>query len=198
MEMQSNKPGAESNAKPTWSKQEPRIINRPRFVNACSWNSLGPIKTKAFQSKHVGLCTLTGGLLRPPNGYDVMVDRSPCNELGSEGNSCGARVQGNEHRNESALVVAAVVDGDHGLPKAFSGRDAKSQSMADNLVCNDGSVDKTRGHPNVESKVTQGESGLAPTWVVKPAAKFNCGFGIQVCCSLQVNSYSPSLKTGFP
>ncbi|CAN0410606.1 unnamed protein product, partial [Ectocarpus sp. 13 AM-2016] len=24
-----------------------------------------------------------------------------------------------------------------------------------------------------------------PTWVVKPAANSNCGFGIQVCCSLE-------------
>eukprot|EP00752_Nemacystus_decipiens_P011422 g10143.t1 len=30
-----------------------------------------------------------------------------------------------------------------------------------------------------------GAAGSVPTWVVKPAANTNCGFGIQVCCSLQ-------------
>lgn len=123
-----------------------------------------------------------------------MVDtRSPCHELGSEGHSCGAGVQENERRNESTPDVAAIVDGDHGLPKTYSRRDAKSQPMAYNLICNDGSVDKIRGYLIVEAKVTQGDSGLAPTWVVKPAANSNCGFGIQVCCSLQVSSHFPPL-----
>lgn len=31
-----------------------------------------------------------------------------------------------------------------------------------------------------------GAAGNMPTWVVKPAANSNCGFGIQVCCSLKV------------
>lgn len=30
-----------------------------------------------------------------------------------------------------------------------------------------------------------------PTWVVKPAASSNCGFGIQVCCSLKVAHFYP-------
>lgn len=30
------------------------------------------------------------------------------------------------------------------------------------------------------------KAGRTPTWVVKPAANSNCGFGIQVCCSMKV------------
>lgn len=35
-----------------------------------------------------------------------------------------------------------------------------------------------------------GAAGGMPTWVVKPAANTNCGFGIQVCCSLKVTDCS--------
>lgn len=31
-----------------------------------------------------------------------------------------------------------------------------------------------------------GAAGGTPTWVVKPAANSNCGFGIHICCSLKV------------
>lgn len=33
-----------------------------------------------------------------------------------------------------------------------------------------------------------GVAGGTPTWVVKPAANSNCGFGIHICCSLKVAS----------
>lgn len=33
-----------------------------------------------------------------------------------------------------------------------------------------------------------GAAGGTPTWVVKPAANSNCGFGIHICCSLKVTA----------
>lgn len=38
-------------------------------------------------------------------------------------------------------------------------------------------------YPNFE---LGGTVGGMPTWVVKPAANSNCGFGIQICCSMKV------------
>ena len=36
-----------------------------------------------------------------------------------------------------------------------------------------------------------GAAGGTPTWVVKPAANSNCGFGIHICCSLKVTAAVP-------
>lgn len=54
-----------------------------------------------------------------------------------------------------------------------------------------GSSAEGRGEEARESRsgiALGGSAGGTPTWVVKPAANSNCGFGIHICCSLKVTA----------
>lgn len=65
----------------------------------------------------------------------------------------------------------------------LTGDDSTRNSIA-NDIKPDGAGKNRRKSSNDVDPATS--AGGMPTWVVKPAANSNCGFGIQVCCSLEV------------
>lgn len=76
--------------------------------------------------------------------------------------------KGSTNGNESGCTVTSVAKS--GSPIGATRPEGEARN-----VCTTGGVEPG------------GAAGGMPTWVVKPAANSNCGFGIQVCCSLKVS-----------
>lgn len=72
---------------------------------------------------------------------------------------------------------------ENGDPSSSAAAKARGNGASDYIAPE--KTERNRRATSVDTK-PGGAAGGMPTWVVKPAANTNCGFGIQVCCSLKV------------
>ena len=170
-----------------WGAQEVEAqLAHPSLTSYPRNTPLESIKTKTAENQQEDICeTTVCGQSRTTKGNINVEGR-----MGNRGNVFGTRADSSgvsrgpfSDRN----VPSVVHKGD--LSHVVSAGTPLSRPQA-NFDCNCDSVDTTPNRSDQERQATRIKSGEAtevvPSWVVKPAANSNCGFGIEVCCSLQV------------
>lgn len=102
---------------------------------------------------------------------------------GPEGTTPEERTTANRSGIQPKLVERGSQNDDDEIRSRAAEVEAKRSSTSGDIT-----PEKTarKRRNSVDIKPGGAAEGM-PTWVVKPAANTNCGFGIQVCCSLKVN-----------
>lgn len=108
------------------------------------------------------------------------------NSMEREEGAGGPAIGSTDQTTGAGVQMVKDNQGNHGIDLIDGNLTKNSRS---NGIKPDGAGNN---RPKSNSNVDSGTSaGGMPTWVVKPAANSNCGFGIQVCCSFEVNEIYP-------
>ncbi|CAM9490110.1 unnamed protein product, partial [Ectocarpus sp. 8 AP-2014] len=109
----------------------------------------------------------------------------PANPMAREGEGGGASTKGPKDQTPKGSIRGGIqmVRGNQDTDSVdLTEGDSTRNSIANDIKPDGAGKNRRKSSSDVDSATSAG--GMA-TWVVKPAANSNCGFGIQVCCSLE-------------